>query len=650
MAVSTAEQRLCPDFGSIMEGMEDKMKHLVTTATSKRLKIVIMAVQDAAEKLAILLDASDEDDARLIEGYLVPRKLYDAFTDHIYAVIRKKCEKRINFGRVKKEMNRSQIWGLFKGYLFHNAPKEFSSSLWVPLLQDIHVYFRRIAIRYGGNNCKNYDQSVIERVLNTAFMKNIFEVKCQINSQSNPSGPVIQHACWKLSGLQRVLHQYFDKTYAAHWKDWLDTRMNGKKMRITSIIQQMVKPHAQKQWKNVCAMNDIDLELTEFSINMKDVQSMDLNQYLRDDEAYVLDMNRYRDRNDREDEDDDDHAEQQAVDRDAEETEDEETNHEEEQKSVSDQTFQSHLSMNSALSANTLNPPMPAYTAYTAYGENSNNSVIQPSTAHTPMYGNEDKEYRPGYNLSYTAYRGVSHHHSEYRSRPYPVHAPQRTQRYPTVTPLMHTKCLLCRKCRHHCICYSRLRPPSANIADHDTVPTLPPIHPQSINPPAAPLPFQFNLESANNGNVSSPNLNAPITASVSNESRTDTMHDVNVMDGTIPYEESTETMYTYPVNPSMATSYPLHLHQPAALDYAYAAPPEPVYSAADHMAFSNMKLPTYPYGAAAGFFPRFPSNNHHDHDFSTISMHTSNTNASQPVYEIDRPFDGEFGQYFPPK
>ena len=52
-------------------------------------------------------------------------------------------------------------------------------------------------------------------------MKNIFEVKCQINQQSNPGGPVVQYACWKISGLQQVIHRYFDRTYGNQWRVWL---------------------------------------------------------------------------------------------------------------------------------------------------------------------------------------------------------------------------------------------------------------------------------------------------------------------------------------------------------------------------------------------------------------------------------------------
>ena len=53
-------------------------------------------------------------------------------------------------------------------------------------------------------------------------MKNVYEVKCQINQQSNPGGPVIQHACWKISALQSLVHRKFDRSYGNQWRRWLE--------------------------------------------------------------------------------------------------------------------------------------------------------------------------------------------------------------------------------------------------------------------------------------------------------------------------------------------------------------------------------------------------------------------------------------------
>ena len=53
-------------------------------------------------------------------------------------------------------------------------------------------------------------------------MKNVYEVKCQINQQSNPGGPVIQHACWKISALQSLIYRKFDKSYGHKWRTWLE--------------------------------------------------------------------------------------------------------------------------------------------------------------------------------------------------------------------------------------------------------------------------------------------------------------------------------------------------------------------------------------------------------------------------------------------
>ena len=51
----------------------------------------------------------------------------------------------------------------------------------------------------------------------------MYEVKCQINQQSNPGGPVIQHACMKLGPLQALIYRKFDKTYGGNqWRIWLE--------------------------------------------------------------------------------------------------------------------------------------------------------------------------------------------------------------------------------------------------------------------------------------------------------------------------------------------------------------------------------------------------------------------------------------------
>ncbi len=114
------------------------------------------------------------------------------------------------------------------------------------------------------------------------FLKNVFEVKCQINQQSNPNGPVIQFAVWKIASMQKVLNQNFDEKYATKWKSWLQRRSNGKKIRINVIIQQLVKPFAQKRFKNYCSSLNIDIkamDFTAFSVNAELIDSIDLLTY-----------------------------------------------------------------------------------------------------------------------------------------------------------------------------------------------------------------------------------------------------------------------------------------------------------------------------------------------------------------------------------
>ena len=98
-----------------------------------------------------------------IASYKMPQKIYGDYKEHVYGLLKKKCEKGVNFGRVKKRMNRHEIWGLFKGYWFHSAPKEMTKHLWVPLLRDIARYFAvEIGDKHGYNNCKRWPKHQIE--------------------------------------------------------------------------------------------------------------------------------------------------------------------------------------------------------------------------------------------------------------------------------------------------------------------------------------------------------------------------------------------------------------------------------------------------------------------------------------------------------
>eukprot|EP01084_Bolivina_argentea_P207224 353607_1 len=238
-----AQQTFCPNFDEYMEDIEQDMQSLVMDPTDKRLKIIIIASTDAMKQLLSLLDDNTDDDD--FECYKIPQKMYNAFRNHVYSLLKKKCAKGVNFGRVRSKKNYAEIWGLFKGHWFHNAPKEMSRHLWMPLFINIANYFHQMATLYAATHSRDWTASLIETFLKLRFIKNVLEVKCQINSQSNPGGPVIQFAVWKIPSMQNVLNRYYDEAFSTQWASWLSrTTPNGTKMRINSVVKEFMKPFA----------------------------------------------------------------------------------------------------------------------------------------------------------------------------------------------------------------------------------------------------------------------------------------------------------------------------------------------------------------------------------------------------------------------
>ncbi len=109
------------------------------------------------EKLVSLLDLNNN----AFNYYKIPQNLYHSYKEHVYSVVKRKCNKGVNFGRVKRRMDQTKVWGLFKGYWFHNAPKEMTKTLWTPLFKDIAKYFNNIGEVYSENNIRNWTVSQI---------------------------------------------------------------------------------------------------------------------------------------------------------------------------------------------------------------------------------------------------------------------------------------------------------------------------------------------------------------------------------------------------------------------------------------------------------------------------------------------------------
>eukprot|EP01083_Nonionella_stella_P290397 988126_1 len=236
-----------------------------------------MATKDALEKLVAVFNISNN-----VLKYKIPQRIFDSYSTHVYSVVKKKCNKGVNFGRVKNEMDQAKTWAIFKGYWFHNAPKEMAKTLWIPVLKNISKYFHNIGKLY---HSRQYTESQIEMFLKLMFVKNMFEVKCQINSQSNPGGPVIQYAAWKIESMQQILNNYFDTTYVMKWDSWLRKKgCNGKKMRINTVIKQLVKPFAQKQFKEFIVSTDRNMEFSEFCVEGSVIERMNLAQYFGEED------------------------------------------------------------------------------------------------------------------------------------------------------------------------------------------------------------------------------------------------------------------------------------------------------------------------------------------------------------------------------
>eukprot|EP00483_Globobulimina_turgida_P007916 UN07932 len=154
---NTAKEKLCPLFDTYMKGMQQDLQTLVMIPTQKRLKIIIMATKDSLEKLLTLFELNNGD----FKYYKIPQNLYDSYKEHVYSLLKRKCNKGVNFGRVKRRMDQAKVWGLFKGYWFHNAPKEMTKQLWTSLLKDIAKYFDNIGKVYSSNNIRNWSGSQI---------------------------------------------------------------------------------------------------------------------------------------------------------------------------------------------------------------------------------------------------------------------------------------------------------------------------------------------------------------------------------------------------------------------------------------------------------------------------------------------------------
>jgi len=273
-----AQQKWCPDYERIMDGLEERLKEWVMEETEIRLKTLVLVVSDCARQW-IKVQGHKALNESFIE-YKIPRSVYEDFKQRASSSLHQKCEKGINFGRVTREMEEKEVWDSHKMWWFHRAPKEMSQSLWKPLLEDIADHFAQIARRCADDDNWTWNEHQITKFLALKFLKSALEVKCQVDPSSDPGGPLIQWAAWKIESMQQLIHRRFDDSYSDQWDSWLrQTGSSGKKLRINDIIQRFVRRHAQDRFAEFCEEQHIQCDQTQFRV--ESIKEMTLSQIFR---------------------------------------------------------------------------------------------------------------------------------------------------------------------------------------------------------------------------------------------------------------------------------------------------------------------------------------------------------------------------------
>eukprot|EP01084_Bolivina_argentea_P004250 8082_1 len=292
MSISPTEFK---DYSQYILSLERPLYDLVKEETDLRLKYLIQVVNHPVECLRVISYppfSSNGSFSAPSFDYRVNCITYQTFLNVTSETIRTKCEKGINFGRFKKPINEKNIWNTMKGYWFGVVPVLIGEYLWVPLLKDITQFFDSVADTWINHNSR-FDKPTMLCFLHKKFLTCLLEVKCKLTSFSNPSGSLIQYACWKQKPFQQVITAHFDHHNSYKFSQWGATqkRKGPKSMSIRHIVSKCIKMHAQTEYKIYIRSIGIDEDYKEFEASAIDSTTLFYSTNHTNNNAWIAQTN-----------------------------------------------------------------------------------------------------------------------------------------------------------------------------------------------------------------------------------------------------------------------------------------------------------------------------------------------------------------------
>eukprot|EP01083_Nonionella_stella_P032042 87704_1 len=248
-----------------IQALQRPLYEFVKDETDLRLKYLVLIVDHPVDCLCTILNTQVMPRAIQLHHYNINRDIYQKFLSVAFQIIQNKCERGINFGRFKKEVNEKTIWNTLKGYWFHEVPTIITQYLWIPLLRDIAQFYFRLAGDWSTQQ-STFDGFTLQKYLHKKFLPCLLEVKCKINKHSTSSGSVIQSACWKQESFQQIICSHFDDDSGYTFTAWMNHANDGtqkKSMRVQQIVSKFIKMHAQFECKRFLRSIGINTKYTE---------------------------------------------------------------------------------------------------------------------------------------------------------------------------------------------------------------------------------------------------------------------------------------------------------------------------------------------------------------------------------------------------
>eukprot|EP01083_Nonionella_stella_P190296 704789_1 len=246
----------------------------VKEETDLRLKYFVLIANHPVQSLRAILNLHSVP----LDQYDMNSEIYQNFLSIAYEMIENKCNRGINFGRFKKEVNEKNVWNTLKGYWFHAVPAIITQYLWIPLLRDIALFYYRLADHWSTKQSQ-LDGLTLQKYLHKKFMASLLEVKCKINKHSNSAGAVIQNACWKQESFQQIICSHFDDNSGYTFAKWMDNPTDDtqkKAMRVQQIVSKYIKMHAQFECKRLIRSIGINTQYTEYKVAQTDLDRVSL--------------------------------------------------------------------------------------------------------------------------------------------------------------------------------------------------------------------------------------------------------------------------------------------------------------------------------------------------------------------------------------